>query len=212
MREIQASGLARSVRTAPSGPRPWPRVAVRSVLALAAGALLTGCGGGDRDTSEAGGATVGPTETFRNSEFEITFEYPASLDVKDKVSFGDTTGSGGPEASAGVKLGSEDFFAVQRFALNAVITQDNLEQFVPEADAVFGELAGEDVTAEPLEVGGLPALRYEFGPTEPNGGATRAALVFDGDTEYLFTCKSTEAHSEEINAACDIALETLERR
>ncbi len=51
-----------------------------------------------------------------------------------------------------------------------------------------------------------------FGPTKPNGGTTRATLVFDGRTEYLFTCKSTEAHSEEINAACDVALETLEPR
>lgn len=189
---------------------------VRSAVALAAaGALLSGCGDDDGGTSEAGGSpgtASEPTKTFTDRDFDITFEYPADLDVMDNVSFGATTGSSGPEASAGAKLGLEDFFAVQRFALNTAVTEQNLEQFVPEADAVFGELAGEDVAAELLEVGGLPALRYEFGPTQPNGGATRATLVFDGETEYLFTCKSTEAHSEEINAACDVALETLEPR
>ena len=185
----------------------------RSAAVLAvAGTLLTGCGGDDEETSEGSGAPSGPTKTFTDSDYDITFEYPAGLDVMDDVSFGATTGSSGPEASAGAKLGLEDFFAVQRFGLNTAVTEDNVEQFVPEADMVFGELAGEEVTAEVLEVGSLPALRYEFGPTQPNGGATRATLVFDGDTEYLFTCKSTEAHSEEINAACDVALDTLEPR
>jgi hypothetical protein len=209
-------GSTTSVNGPGFGPRRWSRVAVRSAASLAAaGALLSGCGNDGEDATEAAGspdAASRPTKTFTDSDFDITFQYPAGLDVRDDVSFGDTTGSTGPEASAGAKLGPEDFFAVQRFALNTAVTEDNLEQFIPEADAVFGELAGEEVTAEQLEVGGLPALHYEFGPTEPNGGATRATLVFDGDTEYLFTCKSTEAHSDEINGACDVALETLEPR
>ncbi len=137
-----------------------PRAILRSGVALAAvAALLCGCGGDEGDTTEAGGspgAVSGPTKTFTNDDFDITFEYPAGLDVMDDVSFGATTGSSGPEASAGTKLGLEDFFAVQRFPLNPAVTDDNLEQFVPEADAVFGELAGEDVTAEVLEIGGLP--------------------------------------------------------
>jgi hypothetical protein len=35
---------------------------------------------------------------------------------------------------------------------------------------VFSELAGEEVTGEQTDVAGLPALRYEFGPSEAGDG------------------------------------------
>lgn len=185
-----------------------------ALVAVCIAALLpAGCGDDDAETAaESGEATgAGETRTFDDPDYGITFEYPADLKVKDNVSFGATSGSG-PEESAGARLGVEDFFAIQRFPLNAEITHENLEQFIPEGDAVFSELAREEVSGEPFEAGGMPALRYEFGPTKENGGATEATMVFDGDTEYLFTCKATEAHSDAIGAACDTAVETVEVR
>lgn len=184
------------------------------ISVIGAAALIAACGGGETETD--GGETenqsaAGGTRTFENEDFEITFEYPAKLDVQDDVSFGATTGSGA-EASAGARLGREDFFAVQLFPLEVAVTGENLDQFIPEADAVFSELAGEEVTGEQADVAGLPALRYEFGPSEAGDGSTRAIVVFDEKTEYLLTCKSTPARSELIDSACDLAIDTMEVR
>lgn len=192
-----------------AGPSPG-RLATLAGL-LAAGVLL-GCGGGETpsgDSAGDGGPTGAETRTFENEDFDITFQYPRELEVSDDAAFG-SSGESGPDAEAGVRLGRDDYFAVQRFTLNAEITHENLEQFTPEADALYRDLSGSDVTGEPTEVGGLPALRYEYAPRGSDDASSQAILFFDGATEYLFTCTSTPEHRDVIQAACETAVETLE--
>jgi hypothetical protein len=45
---------------------------------------------------------------------------------------------------------------------------------------VFSELAGEEVTGEQTDVAGLPALRYEFGPSRP---AMVSGIHSDGEVD-----------------------------
>lgn len=182
-------------------------VVLAGLFALAA--LLAGCGGGDGADQGGGEAPSGETRAFAHEDFEIRFRYPQELELEDDFSFG-SSGERGPEGSVGARLGVHDYFVAQRFKLNTEVTEDNLERFVPEANAVFSELAGEEVSGERTEVGGLPALRYEFDAAEAEEGSTESVVILDGETQYLLTCASTPAHRELIDAACDTAVDTLQ--
>lgn len=184
------------------------RSAATVALAVLAG-FLAACGGGAGESGENGAASEassGETQTFEHQDFDIEFSYPQELELEDDFSF--RASGSGPEASVGDRLGQHDYFVAQRFKLNAEITEENIDQFMPEADAVFG--GGQDVSGERIEVGGFPALRYEVDAPDVEDGVTESIVILDGATEYLLTCASTPAHRELIDAACDTAVETLE--
>ena len=99
---------------------------------------------------------------------------------------------------------------VQRFDLETEVTEGNLDRVKREADALFSQLAGESAEGEETSVAGLPALEYEIDLEDPADAQTRAVAIFDGDVQYLVNCQSTPDGREEIEAACDLALETVE--
>lgn len=178
----------------------------RLSLTLASAALVTtlclGCGG------QAAPEDAGPA-TFENPDFGITFEYPSSFETVDDLTFNRAAGSAA-QATAGVALDESNLLGLQRFENPFAVTDENLDEVVPEADMLFSQLAGEPVKGIETEVAGLPAIEYDIPLQEPEEGETRVTVFFDGETQYLLNCQSTPEQREAVEAACDMALETLE--
>lgn len=174
--------------------------------------LVGGCGGGDGGdgqdgASEEGGATA--NETFEAGGFDLTFEYPEDFQQRDDIEFSRSAGNTAA-ATAGVGLDETNVIVVQRFDLETEVTEGNLDRVKREADTLFSELAGERARGEETEVAGLPALEYQIELEEPADAETRAVAVFDGDVQYLLNCQSTPEQRQRIEAACDLALDTLQ--
>ncbi len=69
----------------------------------------------------------------------------------------------------------------------------------------------EAIGAETGEIAGYPSLDYEsIALTTPAEGESRFIVLFEGDQEYLINCQSTPENREEVESACERALETLE--
>ena len=184
----------------------------RMLLALlAAATLVAGCGDDEESaTTEAADATTAESnETFSEEGFDITFEYPEDFDVLQDVQFSQSAGAEAA-ATTGVGLDGTNLIAIQRFDLNTEVTDQNFDQIKQEADQVFSQAAGEQVTGQETDVAGLPALEYDVTVDEAEDIQTRAISIFDGNTQYLLNCQSAPEQREAIEAACDLALETFE--
>lgn len=181
---------------------------------LVAAAFAAGCGGGDEEEGsssepEAAQPSTETNETFSEEGFDIAFEYPEDFEVLEDVQFSQSAGV--PAANTtGVGLDGTNLLAVQRFDLNTKVTDQNFQAVKKEADQVFSQAAGEQVSGEETEVAGLPALQYDVTIDAAEDIQTRAIAIFDGNTEYLLNCQSGAEQREVIEAACDLALETYE--
>ena len=178
------------------------RLARVALLTLALAALAAGCGGGEDETA---------SKTFNDPAFGITFDYPATLKVRDDIRFNQSAGVQGGKAK-GLALDKENLLAIQRFDLNLAVTQQNLPRLKPALDQVFSQAAGSRVKGKPVTVGGLPGLEYQISLKQPASGQTRATALFDGKVEYLLNCQSTPEKRTEIGEACDTALKSLKKK
>lgn len=177
-------------------------------LALLA-AFAAGCGGDDDADGGNGGQEAASSETFERDGFDLTFDYPSDFEERDDIEFSRSAGSGAA-ATAGVGIDETNVIAVQRFDLDKEVTQGNLDRVQREADALFSQLAGEEVEGEQTRVAELPALEYTIELQDPEDAETRAIAIFDGNVQYLVNCQSTPEGRVRVNAACDLALDTAE--
>ena len=75
---------------------------------------------------------------------------------------------------------------------------------------MLSRLAGTEVSGRRIDVGGPIAFRYEVDQLqEPEDGRSTIVAVFDGDKEYFINCQSVPDGREELDEACDRAIETL---
>lgn len=179
------------------------RVVGLTLTLLTAVALAAGCGGGG--DGDAG------SQTFDESEFGITFEYPDEFEQEDDITISSSAG-GSSTARKGIKLGKYDVIVITRFNLNFAVTEANLARVKPEVDQVVSQAADSKVSGEQIEFGGLPGYEYEFDITEPTDAQSRFVVLFDGKTEYTINCQSTEEKRAELNEGCRMVLETLETK
>ncbi len=181
------------------------------LLALTA-AFAAGCGDEDATEPDTGGDPgSAATTTFEEPDVGITFEHPADFEELDEIELSRQEGVAA-DVTAAVGIDDANALVVQRFPLDAEVTRQNLDTVTDQADALFSDLAGEELQGRRTEVAGLPALEYEFGLEDPSEAVTRATAIFDGDVQYLLNCQSEPELRERIVAACDLALETLEVR
>jgi hypothetical protein len=76
---------------------------------------------------------------------------------------------------------------------------------------VLGELAGMPLEGKRIDVGGPLTFRYEIDRLEtPEDGRSTIVVTFDGDTEYFLNCQSVPDGREELDEACEQAIETLQ--
>jgi hypothetical protein len=170
-----------------------------ALLLIATAFAAAGCGGGD------GG---GP-KTFDDEEFAITFQYPASFEELEDVSIGSTAGAASKETRA-LGLNEQNVILVDRYDLRVEVTQENLAEVKPEVDRVVSQAAGQELSGEEIEVGGLPGYEYVFDLEDPPEARTRFLVLFHGATEYALNCQSTPPQRDEVDAACELVLDTLE--
>jgi hypothetical protein len=179
-------------------------VTVLVCLALAA------CGG---DGAE-GGARSGGDKTFEGDGFSFSYpgEWAEEEDFEARV-------QAGSEATSQVAVApghGRDVVLVEVGPVSVSISEGNLDKFKPEfaraVESLFQQAEGE-LTAGPVrvQVGGLPALRFEANGVTSQGVRTRSrlTLVFDGLTQYAVNCQFTPEGAEEIERGCDQILSSF---
>ena len=171
----------------------------RRLLPVLAVALVLAAGCGDDGDSN---------EVFDREEFPFTFEYPGDLEESGDVTIAQALGAQADETAA-VGLDDDNAIVVQTFTLNIEIDESNLDLARREIDSL-AQQADPNASSEKTEVAGLPALTVDDleVPTIENG-TSRLIIVFDGDQEYYLNCQSTPDEAAEIDAACDLAVETF---
>jgi hypothetical protein len=148
---------------------------------------------------------------FEEEGFAISFEYPDGFELTEDVTLSEQRGSQAEESRA-LGLDDDNGIIVQRYRLQRSIDESTLDAAKAEFDQLVSDLASGAPEGEKTEIGGLPALRYSGVPvTDPADAQSRLIVLFDGSTEYLINCQSTPDKREEIDEACDMAVDTLER-
>jgi hypothetical protein len=170
------------------------------VLAFLVGLVAAGCGGDE-----------GGPQTFDDEDFAITFQYPASFQELEDVSIASTAGAASKETRA-LGLNEQNVILVDRYDLRIEVTKENLADVKPEVDQVVSQAAGQELSGEEIEVGGLPGYEYIFDLEDPPEARTRFLVLFHGATEYALNCQSTPQQRDEVDAACRLVTDTLEPR
>lgn len=164
------------------------------MLALA---LLAGCGGSD-----------GP-EQFDEDGFGITFEYPGDFERTEDVDIAQSAGQA--QKTVALAQSEDNAIFVQRYALNRAVTAKDADAIRSELDQVLARLASTDVKGRQIDVGEPLAFRYEIEKLrQPEDGRSTIVAVFDGRTEYFLNCQSVPDGREELEEACERAIDTLE--
>jgi hypothetical protein len=160
---------------------------------------IAGCGGDDDDS--------GPS-TFESDTFPFTFEYPDGFEVTEDVSISQELG-GAVDETVGIAMDDDNGLFLQRVTLNLEIDESNLNLARAEFDRLIQQV-DPGAAAEEGETAGFPSLSYDSVavPTPPEG-ESRLILLFEGDQEYVINCQSTPDGRDEIEEACDLAVETL---
>ena len=169
-------------------------------LALALTVLVAACGGGG-----------GGEKTFDESGFDVTFTYPDSFNEASNITISSEAGGAAADRK-GVALDKDNLLLVTKFNLNTSVTEANVARVKPEADKVMSQVSGASANGKRVTVGGLPGFEYSFDLTKPENGHSRFVMLFDGKTEYTLNCQSTPEKREEVNDACEQAIDTLESK
>lgn len=173
-----------------------PSFASISVALALAAVAVAGCGSDE-------------PKTFDEDGFAITFEYPGNFERTTDVRTDQDEGEA--EESVALAMSEDNAIFVQRYGLNRTVTPELADAVKNELDGVLSRLAGTEVSGRPIEVGGSPvAFRYEIDRLqEPEDGRSTIVAVFDGDKEYFINCQSVPDGREELEEACDEAIDTL---
>jgi hypothetical protein len=160
--------------------------------------LLAGCG-----------SSPDKPKTFDEEGFAVTFEYPREFERSTDVTIAHSVG---PTAETVALAKSEDnLIAVQRFALNRPVADEDADALREQLDKILGLLAGEPVDGKRIDVGGLVAFRYEIEKLEtPEDGRSTIIALFDRATEYVINCQSVPDGRDELERACERVIDTLE--
>ena len=90
------------------------------------------------------------------------------------------------------------------------MSERNLDLAKREIDALFEELGPDAPKTTKTEIAGFPALTASDVPVSTIEGAiSDVSILFDGDQEYVINCQASPDHRDEVEAACEMALETL---
>ncbi len=177
------------------------RLTATAIAMMLAAASLAACGGDDEDSDQI----------FDREGFGFTFEYPDGFEETEDVTT-DASLGGEADVSAGVALEEEDGIFAEQYTLNRAVDKSGLGSAKAELDRLLRSVT-DGASAEQTEVAGLPALVYDEVDVQTiEGGQSRLNFIFDGDQEYLINCQSTRDGRDQVDDACDLALETFALR
>ena len=181
--------------------RRLARLVLVATLAVAAAGLALGC--------ESGGG--GGTETYSDSVYGFTFDYPADWQAFTSETAGVTSGAdpaavvtvGDPEG-ARVDGTGLDLFMVRVYELSRVVDASALSEVRPDLESLIADLQSQDPTwkvEEPLtetSVGGVPGYRttssFDWDADTPV--KTTSYFLFDGDIEYQLVLQAATENWE----------------
>jgi hypothetical protein len=143
---------------------------------VAAGFMLTGCGGLGSSSSKSSDVTSG---RFEQHGFEITFRYPQSLKDADDLILGQTAGAA-DTARAGVGINRDNVILITRYDLRRPVTKSNVAAVQPEVDGVIKGLAGREFPGRSVMFGGLPGYQYRVPLQAPQGGSAGSSCSSTG--------------------------------
>ena len=173
----------------------------RTLLLLLTAALLSGCGSSGDDSA-----------TFEEEGFDITFEYPEEMKEASNVTIASGAGSAA-KATAGIGYDKRDVIIVQRYDLNRVVDEDNLDRVKSELDRLVAEISPRAGAGEAGTTSGFPSIDYPgLAVRAIENAESRLVALFDGDVEYLINCQSTPERRADVEKACEQVLKTVERR
>lgn len=145
---------------------------------------------------------------FDEEGFAITFEYPGDFELRTDVDA--ERGEGRAEESVALAMSEDNAIFVQRYGLGRTVTPKDAGAVKDELDKVLGRLAGTEVNGRRIDAGGLLAFRYEIEKLQkPEDGRSTIVAVFDDDKEYFINCQSVPDGRQELDEACERAIETL---
>jgi hypothetical protein len=170
----------------------------RGLAALLAGAALLAVACGSDEP-----------KTFDEDGFAITFQYPGDFERTTDIDAGRSQGNA--EKSVALAMSEDNAIFVQKYRLRREVKPGDAEAVKAELDTVLGRLAGTDVSGKRIDVDGLLAFRYEIDKLqEPENGRSTIVAIFQGNTEYFINCQSVPDGREELEDACQQAIDTLE--
>jgi hypothetical protein len=177
---------------------------VVAVAAVITPVGIAGCGGADDDSEPA---------TFERDTFPFTFEYPDEFEFTDDVSAEQQLGGGdAANEAAAIVMDEDNGLIIERYTLNAEVSEADLGLIKRELDGLIQQL-DPDAAGEEGNLAGFPSLTYAAVAVPGlQDGETRIIALFEGDQEYLIHCQSTPDGREEIEQACEVAVDTLARR
>jgi hypothetical protein len=181
------------------------------VVAVTAGITPIGIAGcaseADKETINA---MVSTTTTFERDMFPFTFEYPDGFEFTDEVSASRTPGRSSDESVA-IAMDEDNGLLISRITLEQEINQGNLGLAKQDLDELVQQLDPDPRGVEG-EIAGFPSLTYDAVTlTTPEEGESRLIMLFEGDEQYVINCQSTPDGRDEIEQACDLAVDTLTR-
>jgi hypothetical protein len=131
-----------------------------------------------------------------------------SVSAEEQLGGGDAA-----DEAVAIVLDEDNGLIVERYTLNAEVSQAELGLVERELDGLIQQLDPEAAAGEEGNLAGFPSLIYAaVAVPELTNGGTRIIALFEGDQEYLLHCQSTPDGRDEIKQACDLAVDTLARR
>jgi hypothetical protein len=184
------------IRSSSLPARPLWTLALVATLAVVG---LAGCGGDDDDSEPS---------TFESDTFSFTFEYPDGFEITEDVDVSQELG-GAIDETVAIAMDDDNALILQRATLNLEIDESNLGLAKEEFDGLVQQV-DPGAAGEEGELAGFPSLTYDAVTlTTPEEGESRITILFEGDQEYVINCQSNPDGRDEIEEACDLALETL---
>jgi len=181
--------------------RRLARLVLVATLAVAAAGLALGCESG----------ADGGTETYSDSVYGFTFDYPADWEAFTSETAGVTSGAdpaavvtvGDPEG-ARVDGTGLDLFMVRVYELSRVVDASALSEVRPDLESLIADLQSQDPTwkvEEPLtetSVGGIPGYQItsSFDWDADTPVKTASYFLFDGNIEYQLVLQAATENWE----------------
>lgn len=190
---------------------PFPCLVPCAIVLLIC-AALGGCS--VKFGSQSSGSSQ-DTTVFDQPNIGILFNYPVWLG--SPTAFKPSSPVGGPPtAGFALPLGDHDGIEITRYddTLTKPIKEPGMEDAIkPSLDALVAKTVGiSEATSKKVHPGGLVGFSYDLPMSGVPDGQIKKTLIFDGTTEYVFDCLSTQAHRTEIAQSCQIALNTVHLR
>jgi hypothetical protein len=213
------SAPRRPERTRPAPTAPRERSLVPRLLAAAA--VVAGIAAVGAYFLLSGGSDKPSGGEFQAAGAPVNFSYPGDL-VKRQPPRG---GLLKPTFSTAVGVDAANYVVVATYKISADVQSDGsaigtggsrltADRFDDSVDRAADRIAAAQKLkangpAQPGKAGDLIARVYSY--TRPGGSSARYAFAFRGHTEYSIACFWDPTHAEQLSAACDQVMTSLQR-